>query len=225
MTLNEIIYNIKNLLARGVQSDNEKLRDSQIAFIVNYYRAKLIKQDVSKYDVASETIQDLGKVELIQADPHECCEIDLECTLRTKLKVPSTLEIRSNGHGLTFVGTYGGKPFQETTYNRKRWDSFSKYTGKQPKWYFKNNYVYIVNPPGMLDYINIIGIFEDPKEAEQFRTCDCPANEEVCNLGYDFVYPLKAHHVDTILKLMASTELKLSTILQMDEDNNGKDDN
>ena len=48
MLLSKIIYNIKNLYSGGIQSDDINLSDAQLAHIINYYRAKLIKQEQEK---------------------------------------------------------------------------------------------------------------------------------------------------------------------------------
>jgi hypothetical protein len=227
MKHSEIIFNIKNLLARGIQSDDEELKDTQIAFITNYYRAKLLRQEAERHanKLSTEKGQDLGKVSIIQADPHECCEIDLDCILRTEKPIPTTLELIRNKHGLTFVGTYGGGAFQETSFNRAQFDKYAPFTSKKPKWFFKNGYIYFLNAPGMLQYVNIQGHFEDPQEANQFRTCDCPLNEEACSLGYDYDYPLSLHQVDTLVKMIMESEMRIATVLPPDIDNNANDDN
>jgi len=48
MLFSEIIYNIKNLIAGGIQSDDQDLSDLQLAYIINYYRARLFKQEQEK---------------------------------------------------------------------------------------------------------------------------------------------------------------------------------
>jgi len=226
MKLSEIIYNIKNLRAGGLQSDDEQISDRQYAHIINYRRALLVKQEITSHKALSpEDVQDLGKVDLIQADEHECCEIEA-CVLRTKLKVPATLDLKIMKHGLTYVGLYGNKAFQESSYQRIVYDQYAKYTSKMPKWYFKGGYIYIVNAPTtMLDHINIQGLFEDPDEAEKFRTCDCPGNEETCRTDLDFEYPIAAHHVGTIVQMIGQFEFKLSAMIPEDTTNDGLDTN
>lgn len=226
MLLSEIIFNIKNLRAGGIQSDDENISDRQYAFIINYYRSKLIKQEIESHKgISQEDIQDLGKVPVVQADPHECCEIDDDCILRTEKSIPSTLDVKHNKHGITYVGLYSNKPFQETTWNRVVWDQHAKYTGNKPKWFFKGGYIYFVNAPGMMEHVNIQGLFEDPTEANSFRTCDCPENDVDCQVGFDYEYPMAAHHIDTIVKLIAETELRLSTLIPEDTSNDSLDSN
>ena len=116
----EIIYNIKNLRAGGVQSDDTQLSDRQYMFIINYYRSKLMRQEYGNYrTVAPEEITDLGKVDLINVDPHECgCE-EGECILRTELPIPKSMRFPKERHGFIFVGQYGGMSFQEETWQSK----------------------------------------------------------------------------------------------------------
>ena len=62
----------------------------------------------------------------------------------------------------------------------------------------------------MLQYINIQGIFEDPIEAQAFRSCDCPQNDEKCSdTGYDFEYPLPNHLEDTLVKMILEVEFRV----------------
>lgn len=227
MLQSEIIYNIKNLRAGGIQSDDENISDRQLAFIIDYYRAKLVRQEAMKHGHTDrQDIQDLGRVSIIQADPHECdCPVDA-CILRTELPIPSTLELGDgSGHGFTFVGHYGGTAFQETTWQRAPWDFHAKYTGDKPKWFIKGKYIYLINPPDpMMSVMNIQGFFENPQEANKFRTCDCD-NGEACKTGFDFEYPLAAHLVDTVMKMIMESEMRWSTLIPMDTSNDSLDTN
>ena len=54
MLLSEIVYNIKNLIAGGLESDDENLSNAQVGFMVGYYRAKLFRQDRLKGRVSRE---------------------------------------------------------------------------------------------------------------------------------------------------------------------------
>jgi hypothetical protein len=215
MLQSEIIYNIKNLRAGGVQSDDEQLSDRQYAFIIDYYRAKLYKQDQERNkSINSVYIQNLGKVDLIMADKNECCDIN-SCVLRTKLQVPSPLA--ASKLNFTFVGLVDGQPFQEYEVNAVYWAKSSKYAGPLPKWYYQNGYIYIVNPPSnILEFVTIRGIFESPVEAKTFRTCDCGLNNEPCFKGFDFKYPIPASQLDTLVKLIIESEIKLSAMLPPD---------
>ena len=224
MLLSEIVYNIKNLMAGGIESDDENLSNSQVAFMVGYYRAKLFRQDQQKGKLNRQMfVQNLGKVPVIEADKNECCDIEA-CIIRTKEQIPRPIEAMDSLN-ITFVGEYGGRPWDQQNHNSTYWALARKYTGNEPMWYYQNGYLYIVNPPTtMLEYINVQGIFEDPMVAEKFRTCDC-LNESECldTETLDFQYNMPLHYVDLIVKLVAETEMRILTSLPADVSNDSLD--
>jgi len=211
-------------MAGGIESDDENLSNAQVAFMVGYYRAKLLRQDRLKGRMNRELdIDNLGRVPLIEADNNECCETDA-CILRTEFKVPKPLETYDSLN-ITFVGSLTGQPYDKENHNSVFWTKAAKYTGKSPRWYYQNGYIYIVNPPTtMLSYVNIQGIFEDPMVAEQFRTCDCPNGDECIDEdSLDFEYAMPLHYVDLIVKMVAETELRILTAMPTDISNDGLD--
>jgi hypothetical protein len=224
--LNELIFNIKNLKAGGIQNRDIELSDRQYAFIINYYRALLLRREIEQGRKAKGNwIQNLGQVDFIKADRNEACDIE-DCTVRTELQIPSPIEIYE-GDLITYVGTTDGKtPFQRSTANRVLWDAYAKYTGKLPKWYIQNNYIYIENPPTSIFQIgNIQGIFEDPIKAVEFNTSKCPPESTECQdvLNFNFEYPVPMHLLDSLYKMMMDAEIKFSTLLPPDTLNNSKD--
>lgn len=224
MLLSEIVYNIKNLLAGGIESDDENLSDAQVAFMVGYYRAKLFRQDVMKGRMIKEQwVQNLGSVPVQMADKNECCDIDA-CIIRTVNQVPKSIETDSSLN-LTFVGNLNGRPYIKDTHNGAYWSHANKYTGSETRWYYQNGYIYIINPPSlMLSHINIQGIFEDPIRAESFRTCDCDNSDDCIDEdSLDFEYKMPLHYVDTIVKMVAQTELSILTSMPMDISNDSAD--
>jgi hypothetical protein len=220
MLFSEIIYNIKNLIAGGIQSDDQDLSDMQLAFIVNYYRARLFKQDQEKSRLNKDSyVQNLGKVTLIQADKNECY-LTSSCILRTEKQIPMPIE-SVFGINLTFVGLMNGRPFNYKAHNAMPWKHAAKYVGKEPTYYYQNGYLYIVDPPTIdIDYINIQGVFEKPEVAMRFRSCECELNNLDCFDTYDFEYKIPLHYVDTLVKMCADTELKLLRAIPADTSNN-----
>ncbi|NJO65416.1 MAG: hypothetical protein HC836_47180 [Richelia sp. RM2_1_2] len=50
-TLNEIVYNIKNIRKAGGLTDDDDLSNRQLYFIVGYVRSMLIKEYIQKTEV------------------------------------------------------------------------------------------------------------------------------------------------------------------------------
>lgn len=222
--LNEILFHVKNLKAGGVQNREIELSDRNYIFMINYYRALLLRREIELGRKAKGNwIQNLGQVSFIKADINECCDIE-DCIVRTELQVPSPIEIYESDL-ITYVGTTDGKlPFQRTTPNRALWDSYATYTKNLPKWYIQNNHIYIKNPPtSVFEVGNIQGIFEDPFRAEEFRTCDCAGGNCQDTLNYNFDYPLPVHLLDSLYKMMIDVEMKFSMMFPTDTQNDSKD--
>ena len=58
-TIKEIVYDIKNIIRGGMQSDDEIISDRQIEFQVNSLRAQFIRQDINKKRSVSDNIKQL----------------------------------------------------------------------------------------------------------------------------------------------------------------------
>jgi hypothetical protein len=226
-TFAEVIYTVKNLPRAGNgDSRSNSYTDRQLAFIINYYRALLVKQykDKGRY-ISPNYVQSLGKVEVQKASKHECCDLDNDigdCIYRIVNPLPRPIDTNVLNL-ITYVGTVDGlKSWQRTTFNKVQFDKYAKYTANTVKWYELNNYIYIVaNGIKNLKYINIQGIFEDPLAANNYKDCGCEGED--CFKGYNFDYPMNSSDIPTIVKMIASTEYSMSGLLPKDERNDSKD--
>ncbi len=230
MKLSEIISAIRNLPRSGQGDfDDNAYTDRLLAFIINYYRVKMIDQDMNKGKTLTQYyVQTLGKVRLIKASKTECGTYDCDLgdfILRTENIVPKSVDTNTQNL-ITYVGTIDGKTnYQRTTFQSAKYDLFAKYTGKRTKYYELNGYLYIVNPPSNnLKYISVTGVFEDPLLVNEFKSTSCD-DSDFCFNPFDIEYPLSMKHIDTIYKLIVNTEFRFNNILIPDNNNNTQDDN
>ena len=217
-SLNEIVYNILNIYRGGNTSDNEKIQKRQIAFMVDYYRALFIKQDLMrKTAIDKNLISDLGCVSVIEVDRAECCKITTPCVvLRTKMKIPGTVSTASHANLFTFVGLVDKiTPFQFTSKVQSRWSKYNKYTKAERRAYYHNGYIYITNEDDRLKYINIHGIFEKPSELKAFNNC-----EGAECVDWDSKYPVPEWMISAITEMILSKELRIEVGSTNDETNN-----
>ena len=69
MTLNEIAYNILNLVRGGRPNQSEHISLDQIKFNIKHYRAMMIRRDFARNGVVTRHLeQDLGCLELDEED-------------------------------------------------------------------------------------------------------------------------------------------------------------
>lgn len=216
VTIREIVYNIRNLIKD--RSDDIKLSDRQLEFIVNYLREKLIVQQIQKgRSISSNIKQDLGQVELTKVDTGDGTLLTGKNILRTLNKVPQPIEL-DHQDLFTYVGGMDKQsPTQYKTKANAKWNKHNKYASKEPLSYYSNGYIYITNMPNpSLKWINIEGVFLTPRDVHSFKH---PNGTPVYNPDVD-AYPISGRMLDTINDLVKTKELNLFLQVLDDTTNN-----
>ena len=188
ISLNRIAYNVSHTL--GILYDTyllEKIKMDAIGM-----RALLIRRDLERNNISREFLQSLGCIPLVCADPKECCELPPEYELlRTDRKVPKPARTKDSG-SFYYVGTVDNrKEFYEIPFELTAFIDANKYTKHLPHYYYKNDYVYVINPPSdTFKYINITSIFADPRQvADYYQNCqgDCYTDDSPFPLAEDLL--------------------------------------
>lgn len=215
MTLQEIIYTIKGSLG----SDAEELTNRQYKFIIDYYRAKLLRQRLKANELVSPVfapaIHNIQLSEIEDSDPGMALEANVYKTVKDiPVIIPHSKETT-----LMYLGsTDGFLPFQETAFQVLDLEQHTKYIRKQPKWFLLGKKIYVTNPPDEgPEFITIQGIFEDPLAAaalsEDFNTASLR--------DFSFEYAVAGDMVDTIIKLIRDNEMR-PLLEELDEDDNSQ---
>lgn len=228
----EIIYAIRDLPRGGDgESDDNAYTERFIAYLVNNYRAVLLRREMDAGKELTEYYkQSLGTVELVKAQINECglpdCDLGTSI-LRTLNPIPKAVD-SSRRDALTYVGLVDGShAFQRTHFNKLAFEKYARYTGKRTKFYEmstdQGTHIYIINPPiPNMRYITINGVWEDPTLANNYKTCGNTGN---CFVGYEYEYPISITLLDSIYKMIASSEFATQNILAKDTSNDGVDEN
>lgn len=218
-TLDQLAYNILNIAQGGRITDDSRPLLRQIKFWVASYRSLLIKQEHDKgKTLDSSILQDLGCVPMILVDSAECCEITTcERVLRTKNPLPQPLDFNFN-EAFVYIGTIDKSiPFQKIPITQIPFFKYDKYISKLPKWYYKNNHLYVLNNDE-LDYIKVIGVFENPEEVSKYTHC---GTQLPCyDINSD--YPLANYMIPSINSLILEKELKYMKNIKEDTTNDSQ---
>ena len=208
MTLNEISYNILNLIRGGRSHHDDHISLAQIKFNVKHYRAVQIRRDyVRNGQITRHLEQDLGCVKLIEVDAAKCCNLNVGCTVfRTVKTIPKTIRFNFK-EAITHVGGIDGIstiPFIES--HMIPYLEYDKYTKDKAKSYMIGDYLYIYNP-GTMEYINIRGIFEDPETISSFDCdgVDCYDDNSEFPLPMDMLQSITAGLMNGELAMLATT--------------------
>lgn len=208
MTLNELAYDImSNVEGTSRISDDSELSIDQVYFKIHTTRAMLIRQDQAKGRSLSDNImQTLPCLNVIKVNASECCGITAPCELyRTELQLPRAIEtyqrdliVRVSGVDIT------GPSWNYISLAHIPWSGISKWTKDSTKWFVKDRYVYILNPP-MVKKISVTGVFEDPTDLSAYPTC----SGTPCFSSDNNEYPLSSFMVPTLKQLVLEDLMRM----------------
>jgi len=206
VTLNTISSDLMNII-RGAQiSQSEPISKRQIEEWIHEYRAKLLKQDLDKGKMPNpDYIQTIQALELEEVDESEgSISSDIK-TFRTKITIPTTLDLNFKS-GILYVGTVNGREIQFSPEQRARWQQYKKYTKNDAIAYLKGGYIYVHNDKE-LRYITVRGIFEIPPEVSHLSN----TNEVQTDVTGDSKYPIPIDKLPTLKEMILKGELGISS--------------
>lgn len=219
-TINELIYNLRAEI-KDNQSDDVKLTDRNLEFMINYIRVKLIRQDLQKGRSASSNItQSLGVIELESIDSSEDSDFYTgNKILRSVKDIPTPIDF--NGDSIiTSIGGLDGNStidFLPAAQANKRKNL--KYSSKRLTAYYDNDKLYIMNcDASELQYITASGVFENPREVSNFKK----KNGKPCYNPNKDSYPMSSHMIDMMNSIIKNQELDLYFQLVKDNINDGR---
>lgn len=227
MKIEEIIQRIQSLYSKGVHSDDSRLSARHIYNKLLTVRSRLISQEAKKKQKISQwNYQPISCVELIKVPSHECpCLPPVGCEiLRSKYKLPKPLSGLSSTLIQSVTTVDRLTKISEVSINAMKSLAGNKYASKALNYFIEDGYLYI-STPTKLQFIRVIGLFEDPIEASKFETyCGC----EDCDSCIDYQkeeFPIDNDLVDPLIELTIQELIILFSQSVADNSNNSSDDN
>ena len=222
MTLDEIAYNLLNLVRGGRSNNDEHISLDQIKFNIKHYRAMFIRRDHAKNGFISRHIeQNLGCVRLEPVDASKCCNLNTDCAVyRTIKEIPKTIRYNFE-EAISHVGDitgFGTIPMVNS--NTIQWLPFDRFTKGKMKAYMISNFLYIYNAEG-LEAINVRGVFENPQDVSKFDECEGGG----CYDDSKNPFPISMDMLSLINSGIISGELQLLSGSFSDTENNRMQDN
>jgi hypothetical protein len=202
-SLNEISYSIADKLGKPI--DHLLIQD--IKWSIINYRALVIRQDYTKNGRYNALfIQDLGCVPTALVDSAECCTVESECMVRrTTLELPDPVRLKGL-EDFTFVGGVDKRTrYTMILPEEVNYISYNKYSKSDPRYYYMNKHVYITSEA---EYINIRGVFADPRKASIFNHCtgsDCYTDDSVFPMPEDMIATMIPAFINGELRILRDT--------------------
>jgi len=222
-TIKEIVYDLKNIIRGGSQSDDEMISDRQIEFQIDSLRAQFIRQDVNKRRSISDNIKQV--IHCLEVEPVSGTTCGLSNDLiivRSKQKVPNAVET-SHKDLITAIGPTGilSVNFHMIPYNRAPWIGTNKYTKKMTCAFLLDSFIYIIGPQAdMLEKVKVEGVWQSPRNIESYYKDD----GHPCYNAETDDYPLSTSMLDLIKQSMLAQNLQPLIQMPTDVSNNAKSD-
>ena len=215
ITFKEVIYNIKNLRQAGRQSQDALLSDSQYAFVINQYRAKLIAQDSDRKKALAPQLEQTihAKFERIRSMEQDVFQ-DLEVY---KVGLPTIIQSSTRPLYQGVRRSLLTPSFPRSTNVSIRNDMSAPLTGKVARFFPLGETLYVVTPEPLKELF-VSGIFYNPLDVEIYLNTLNPFDP------YNFDYPIDGITLDGLYKLMTDAEIKLSMITPNDILADGKEE-
>jgi hypothetical protein len=184
MTLNEIVYNIKNLAEGGYTTDDNKLSTRQIKAWVNYHRLNILESYTNNgKSIPQGATQNIGTFIV----PDE----------GSYLKLPRVASY-GDTRGITSVTSIDGNMiFARTTQDKISYQEQSRFTASMPKFFLEEGVNLYFYGSGGGEQVKIVGILEDPTSASSWSSDDDN-------------YPIPSQLVNPLIKMIAEVELNLT---------------
>lgn len=211
VTLNKLIYDIKNIIRGGITSDDDLLDDRQVEFWIHNTRAKLIREDLNKGRTISDNItQRIACLDIEKVDASMACGVEAGCTAyRSTRKIPKPVETATEDLLLEVRPIdVGSRPFHLVPVERIPYIGFSPFKGINGgiKASLVEGYIFIFVPTQdrVIKKIAIKQVAADPTELAQF--CDCSGAP--CYTD-DSEYPISEHMIEPLKQLIFNTDIKI----------------
>lgn len=220
-TLATIVEDLLLIIRGSNISRSEPISKRQLEDWVHQYRALLIKQDIDKgRNVNPDYIQTIPVISIEKEDTAGG-KVSIDTgndVYRTTQQLPKTLDFHFKS-GIISVSTLNDEDLQLVPSTRRNWQQYKTWTNKDTLVYLKDQYLYLINPKGIL-YLKVRGIFENPMEAAMFTNSDTiPTSVDAST-----PYPIPVNMVPVLKQMILERELKILINMPTDNINNTADD-
>ena len=218
-TLREMVYDIKNIAYGGVQSDDNRVSDQQVAYWIRQVRAVLInRQLANRNKIATSLVQHLNYVEFTQVDASGVSGLTSGyMIMKSTKKIPDTIQRDGKNTIIAVESVDGSTGYTETNYFRRKYNKYNKYTGLEARWYIQEGYMYIINNL-LVDKLRVSGIFENPEDATNFKI-----NTGETSFSWDDEYPITSVMAEAITSHILQNKMGVIRQMPNDETNDGDD--
>lgn len=218
-TLKEHIYAVKNILNKGIASDDSRFSNRLIAHYLKQSRGLLLKRklDKDKYISTLNYQRICVPLELVTYGDCECIsDVFANCKiLRSTCTFPSVFTSKSRP--VLSVKAIDGTVLSQTSITKDKLKAYSL-SQQNPKlgWFIENNRLYVLHSQ-TTPLVIAVALWEDPEEVSDFCTCGDAGNSNTpCYNSQEDEFPID---IDLVLPMYEMTLQMFGLGMQYPEDN------
>jgi hypothetical protein len=214
-TQREIIFTIKSILRGGLLTDDDRITDRQVAFMIDNTRATLLRQQYNKgQNLSDNNIQTIPCMEVTQTDTSFMPDMPAGCQVyKTVLPIPKPVESKGKDLITGITGpNLGAVTYEYVPYARLPYATFTRF--KRPLVTLFNSHLYFINSGFMMN-VAVSGVFEQPNQLAEYNNC-----EGLPCYDWDSQYPMSSHLIDPLIQMVVN-ELTLASKAYQDRTNSG----
>jgi len=214
-TIKQLTYNIKNLQGRGEFTDDLKLSDRQVEFIINHFRAEIAAQRYNVKKSVGGFYQRLEDLKLYKTNDFRA---NLPDVVILKTKEFPTIASSHKGDIVRFVGTRDEfMGFQSSGIHTYNIDLENPYV--RNIYFTQGDFLYICTKNYMmLREVYIEAVFNNPRAVKAFQGELDLFNKE------DWEYPIPDGLIGQLNNMIINGEYNWMHLLRADKINDGSDD-
>lgn len=215
-TLKEIIYNIQNLPGKGKKTDDVKLSNRQLEFIINHARTEIAAQRVNSKKSLEGFWQELNNLKISATRDFRPYNSDVTI-LKSIIKLPSIATGHEYGHLIDFIGFRDAvMSMQKSTVNTFNLDIENPYI--KSLFFIVDDYLYIVTRDSRLSKeVYVRAVFESPKTCVEIEGNLDPFDE------FNWEYPIPTGLIGQLNNIVVNSEFKWINIFPQDLKNDSQD--
>lgn len=226
MLIEEVIQTVQSLYSKGVQSKDTRLSSRHIYSELLTARSTVLKQQVNKRQKINDACyQPLSCIELEKALPHECPTAPKgnNFILRSKYELPKPISNLDKLLIQYVTSIDGTTRFDKTEFENIKYMDGNKYTGNKPKYYIKNNYLYITTLI-FLKAVSANVLLEDPIQGYLFPSM-CGENDNcACQDVTEFDFHTDRDSFTSVSKIAQQALIIMFSQMKEDRNANASDD-
>ena len=187
MIIDKLAYRYSDLLNSEVKAD------------IKSWLSKLIRQDIERNGMRNQ-YNHTFVVPLVKVDYADNCLIDVDCSiLKTDRKIPAPIAVKGDVQ-FKFVGTVDKRlVFTYTEKELLPYVTANKYTGFTSRYFYENNYIYVLSSTLKEKFIAIEAIFYDSEILQAVCSDYCVTDEDVVAIPDDLLVVIEAEVIKTFL--------------------------